>query len=381
MSWTRVGIALAAATLATVRAAADDVAIRPLDELGRVEVSAACPERWRDVAEGRELPEAEAAAVLALGLVDEATGRAGPPVLGRWVREGPRLVLRPRFPLAAGALYRARFVTPTGEVRTVEYRAAADSERPSTRVLGVYPTTPRVPANLLKFYLRFSAPMREGREVLERIRLVDDAGAEVPAPWRMTELWNADATRLALGIHPGRIKQGVSLREVEGPVLQAGRRYTLIVPCTLRDAAGRPLVEEFRHDFEVGPEDHALPRIDTWRVAPPTAGSRAPLVIEFGEPLDPYLAARCLVVIDARGAAVEGTVAIGDGESSWRFTPRGPWRGETYWVVVDDVLEDLAGNTPRRPFDLDTAAGDAGPPAGADAAAPREPLALEFTPR
>jgi hypothetical protein len=50
---------------------------------------------------------------------------------------------------------------------------------------------------------------------------------------------------------------------------------------------------------------------------------------------------------------VEGTAEVGPGESSWSFTPAAPWRPGFYALVVDSMLEDLAGNSVARVFDRD----------------------------
>jgi len=53
-------------------------------------------------------------------------------------------------------------------------------------------------------------------------------------------------------------------------------------------------------------------------------------------------------------AGVEGSVEVGRGEREWRFTPTGPWKDADYQLIVQDALEDLAGNRVGRAFDVDT---------------------------
>jgi hypothetical protein len=43
-------------------------------------------------------------------------------------------------------------------------------------------------------------------------------------------------------------------------------------------------------------------------------------------------------------------------ERLWELTPSRPWPAGRYAIVVDPVLEDLAGNNLRRPFDREAAA-------------------------
>jgi hypothetical protein len=195
--------------------------------------------------------------------------------------------------------------------------------------------------------------MREGREVLERIRLLDEAGSEVASPWRDLELWNADATRLSLFVHPGRIKQGVNLRVELGPVLEPGRCYTLVVGGDLLDARGVPLGHDRRLSFTATGELRERIDVLRWRIVEPAAGSTAPLSVEFGRMLDDALARRCLIVQDAAGAKVPGRAELLDDGRGWSFVPATTWSSQRYALVVDPVLEDVCGNSPRRAFDVD----------------------------
>ena len=85
-------------------------------------------------------------------------------------------------------------------------------------VLMIYPSTDVLPANLLKFYLQFSRPMRETDAIFDHIRIIDDQGNVIEDPWRRAPLWSNDGTRLTLLIHPGRIKTGVNLNLDLGPL-------------------------------------------------------------------------------------------------------------------------------------------------------------------
>ena len=60
-----------------------------------------------------------------------------------------------------------------------------------------------------------------------------------------------------------------------------------------------------------------------------------------------------LWVVDRRGERVPGDTEIGDGETSWRFLPQEAWQPGRYQLVADTLLEDLAGNSIGRKFELD----------------------------
>src|SRR6185436_15583273 len=81
---------------------------------------------------------------------------------------------------------------------------------PPTVVAQVYPTADALPANQLKFYLDFSAPMSFG-DAYRHIRLLDEEGRDVPRAFLQTahELWDARRQRFTLILDPGRIKRGL----------------------------------------------------------------------------------------------------------------------------------------------------------------------------
>src|SRR5206468_5420932 len=161
---------------------------------------------------------------------------------------------------------------------------------------------------------------------------------------------------------PGRIKRDLKPHEALGLPLREGHSYSLVVDSLLHDAHGLPLTHRFVKQFRVGPIDRTLPRVTTWRLLPPVAGTRDPLTIRLPEPLDHALLARMLTVKRRSGrtdSVVSGHGLPDDQDRRWIFTPSDPWLASDYVVEVDTELEDLAGNNLRRLFDVmpgDTAA-------------------------
>src|SRR5262249_16392612 len=105
--------------------------------------------------------------------------------------------------------------------------------------------------------------------------------------------------------------------------------------------------------FRVGPPDETSPDPKTWSVRPPRAGRRDPLEVRFPEPMDRALLDRLIAVQDGAGKAGPGQVSVGNEEAIWHWTPHGPWRPGDYRLVVGTDLEDVAGNSVARPFEVD----------------------------
>ncbi len=285
-----------------------------------------------------------------------------PPMLGDYhVRPGA-LEFRPRYPLRRGLKYRAVLDAAhlpgqreaVRENVTLEFLLPQPPSGAPASVLAVYPTSNTLPENLLKFYIHFSAPMSRG-EAYRRIHLLDAAGRKVEHPFLELgeELWDDSARRFTLLFDPGRIKRGLKPREDTGPALEAGKSYTLVIDQEWPDAKSVPLVSVFRKAFHVVAPDCLQPDPAQWLVEPPLAATRDALSVTFPEPLDHALLERVLAVTDSAGNRVRGTVTIEREETRWRFWPHDAWQAGAYRLGVDTVLEDRAGNSIGRPFEVD----------------------------
>lgn len=273
-----------------------------------------------------------------------------PPLVGSYAAQGGTLTFTPRYPLSPGLHVRA-VVRPAsgGPVETAFDIPKAPPRPPTTRVAQVYPTTDRIPENQLKFYLFFSAPMQRG-DAWTHIHLLREDGSKVDLPFLelALELWDRDYNRLTVLFDPGRVKRGLlPLREV-GPAIEAGKQYTLVVDRDWLDGQGVPLVESYRKTLHIVAADREPIDVAKWKITPPATGSVEPLVVDFPEPLD-YALLQHFVSVQG----VDGTVAVANNETQWRFTPKQAWRTDEYKLVVNTELEDLAGNHVGRPFDID----------------------------
>src|SRR5262245_20314990 len=159
---------------------------------------------------------------------------------------------------------------------------ALSTPRPSTVVTSVHPSAAVIPANQLRWYLEFSAPMREG-EAEKRVHLEDSRGQEVRGAFLAVqeELWDRDRRRLTLLFDMGRVKQGIRTRVEAGPVLRPGERYSIRIDSDWPDARGAILLRGSEHRFRAGPEDHQAVQPESWRLHPPGIGSRRALVVDF----------------------------------------------------------------------------------------------------
>jgi hypothetical protein len=274
-----------------------------------------------------------------------------PPLAGSYAVENGTLVFRPTYPLAAGPRYRAVF-RGAGTPIEKTFDGPARIVTPSAGVERVYPTADVLPSNQLRLYIYFAAPMSRG-EAEQRIHVLDADGKPLRAVFLPgQELWDPGNRRLTMTFDPGRIKRDLTSNQAMGPPIAEGKRYTLVIDREWRDANGVPMVESFRKAFRGGPAVRQPPDPKTWKIVAPPAGSRDPLVVGFGRPMNYTLLQRMLKVSGARGD-IAGTVDVAREEAEWRFTPATPWAVGAHRLIVDTSLEDLAGNKIGQPFDID----------------------------
>ena len=187
------------------------------------------------------------------------------------------------------------------------------------------------------------------------IDLLDEKGKSIESPFLELdeELWTPDGKRFTLLFHPGRVKRGLRPREELGPILEEGKRYTLVVDAGWPDEDGNRLKAEFRKSFRAGKPDDEQLDPKKWKMRAPAAGKTAPLLVDFPKPLDHALLQRMLWIVDADGRKVAGTVRVGREETLWGFQPEKAWSAGSYRLMINTALEDPAGNNVASPFEVD----------------------------
>jgi hypothetical protein len=293
-----------------------------------------------------------------------------PPMLGDYQVTSDGVSFLPRYPLVAGLAYCA-VVAPDRLALLLNLRRSRGGEAfpkltlqfslpdcpviaPSTTVTAVYPSVDRVPEDLLRFYLYFSAPMERGW-ARESISLRTVNGTKVDAAFfnLAYELWDNEQRRLTLLLDPGRIKRGVGPNLRMGPPLERGHRYTLVIEKGMRDSDGRPLAQSFSKTFLVDAPVRTPVNPCQWLVRLPEIGGRLPLTVKFDRPLDRAMLAHSLRITDADRRQVRGDIKIDEGETRWSFAPDSAWSDSAYELSVGSRLEDPSGNNLRAPFDVD----------------------------
>jgi hypothetical protein len=290
----------------------------------------------------------------------EAAGAASP-MAGRHEILADRFRFTPRFPFRRGIAYSVSIdedcllVTAIACASTTLLDIAftiTAVEHAAARVAAVEPQADRLPANLLRFYVHFSAPMAQG-DVYRHISLVRADGSFVPSPFLNLArgLWDREQKRLTVLLDPGRIKRGVGPHLAAGPPLVEGETYTFRVGPGLRDARGTVLTEAFEKIFvAVAPEPERLdPR--RWTIMTPSRGSREPLRVETAVHIDSGAFGGAIRIVTDKGETVAGTASLLPGAPAWQFIPDRDWFPGRYRIEVRTVVEDISGNSVQSAFD------------------------------
>ena len=276
---------------------------------------------------------------------------AGQPLFGESKSTASGIAFVPAVPFVQGRGYHIELEGRDGSKSQMDITfEAKGAVAPSVRLS---PPADQIPANTLKLYLDFSHQMEQG-EFLRQISLRQKDGEEVVGAFRETELWSPDGKRLTIMFHPGRQKTGVNLNVDEGPVLVEGRSYKLVIAGQWRSVDGVPLGYEAVFELLAAAADHEQPNPSKWHLSVPLGGSRDSLTLTTDELFEPDIFRRSIRFDDVSGKArVE---ILSNRQLRWSFLPDKPWAPGEHVISVDSDLEDLAGNSPQKPFEVDLTA-------------------------
>jgi hypothetical protein len=275
----------------------------------------------------------------------------GPSILGEYFITDELVRFEPLIPFTRRLEYEVRMRgISIGEVAI----PPPSEDQAAPALLGIFPTQDTLPQNLLKFYFRFSKPMREGQS-LQHIFLLKNKSDTVERVFLdlQPELWNEDRTMLTLWLDPGRIKRDLQPNKALGEPLQQHINYQLVVSNTWTDIHGTLLKAVVRKNFTVSSRDTLSPAPRQWSLITPAAGERSALKINFHENLDFALLNSAINVLDEKGNDVPGEVKLENEESVYEFFPKAVWISGVYTIRCESRLEDLSGNNLNRPFDRD----------------------------
>ena len=297
---------------------------------------------------------ADAEAAIVKVWLAKANVQTDPAMLGSVSRKDGELVFRPRFPLNPGTKYNVQ-VSNNEEAEPDYFIVEVPAEKTvPTKVEQIYPTSEILPENILKFYIQFSAAMQKG-DVYRylQIRKVDGKQVELPFLEIEQELWSRDSKRLTLLLDPGRIKRGLKPREEMGPIFVLGNAYELVVDGKWPDSNGQSIGKDFVKRFRIGAEDHQQPDPNQWSIETPEENSKQPLVILLAEPLDHSMLQSAIVILNNESQPVAGRVEISTHQTQWSLIPKSPWKKGAYSIEINSRLEDNAGNSIEKQFDVD----------------------------
>ena len=283
--------------------------------------------------------------LLAVRLVDQNAD-----ILGSYQHVGDDIVFEPLIPFTRGL----RYVLWLKNKRLSEITIPGLATGDNPALLAIYPSADSLPDNLLKIYLHFSRPMREGQSQ-KYVSLVKNNTDTLSGVFLdlQPELWNADRTVLTLWLDPGRIKRDLQPNKRLGAPLQSGGRYQIVVSSSWPDQQGAKLAKTTTKTFSTVPRDSLSPVPARWRINQPQVGSLQPLDVAFSEALDYSLLTETLHVMNEDGKTISGKWQPEDNEKRALFTPTEAWKTGQYRLRIESRLEDLAGNNLNRPFDRD----------------------------
>lgn len=272
-------------------------------------------------------------------------GGVNVPVMGVYKKIGNGLQFTPTLPFQKGNAY----ISVCKDDR-FEFEIPISENYERARIKHIYPSADTLPSNLLKFHVHFSRPMSSIGYI--HVELIDSDGKIIERAIlkEIPELWNDDQSQLTIWIEPGRIKRGLGPNLELGPVLIQDEHYTLSISSSFRDKNGVPMEKTYTKNFVAGGDDREKLKIDDVQLNYYESNETGYLSVKFSEAVDFASSIANLIIVDAAKHIVNGDWRLRE-DSEAIFDPHDKLEQGNYQLLLNSVIEDLAGNNFLRNFD------------------------------
>lgn len=278
-------------------------------------------------------------------------------VQGRYTIEGDYLVFAPYFPFEKGMTYvvRTKNTDINSKYSYQSFKIGKKEIVDKAEVVSIFPSANELPENLLRFYLYFNTPMKKG-QALKHVQLIDSSGNIDNHAFMefKQELWSPDGKRLTILFDPGRIKRGVSTNMELGPALLEGKQYQLVISGAWQDVYGQELSINKTKEFVVIKAYRQNIKVEELEIRKPEADSEEILSIHFDRIIDHALVQSMIQIKDENEKVIAGYWQTSEEEKIIQFVPEKNWKKGTYRIIMDNCLEDAAGNNLNNLLDQKT---------------------------
>lgn len=283
--------------------------------------------------------------ILSLHLVTNGIVQALP-VAGKYRLEAQQLSYVPLATLGQELDYEIWYITGGDTTRKKYHTHQQGISRQTVQAVTAYPLADTLPANILSFHIRFSAPMRNDNRAYKHVNIYTADGQLLRQVWRQRSFWLDSNRLLVLMIHPGRIKSGI---HYIGPVFTAGNPYTLTVDDSLADNDGNAMRAGIVKTFTIAGEDRQIPSLDSVFVA----NNLKEIVIKFSESMDVATITEGTSVLNNNGEVMACTIREKGDDRTFMIGPVNKiWSPGRYEVRLFKNVSDLAGNRLTRAFEV-----------------------------
>jgi hypothetical protein len=232
-------------------------------------------------------------------------------------------------------------------------KSNADMAALAENGIQVFPSANEIPANLLRFHLRFDE-VPDVFDIGTAIRLIDVNEAVVDHVFLdLNEgLWSADGLTLTVMLHPGRIKTGLvasgnlgsAFREYDQYELQLRREHLPFLqgrsPSSASAANEWVCIKRFTAIAAITTAIDAQSLL----LSAPNAHSLNPLSITFPRSIDRLAAENYARLSNATDAVLDVQIEADSAERTIYFVPRHAWPSGPVKVHFSGDFEDVSGN-------------------------------------
>ncbi|WP_299896465.1 Ig-like domain-containing protein [uncultured Aquimarina sp.] len=280
------------------------------------------------------------------GEIEEDLITSTTPILGKTFFQEDSLHFTPVVPLGWDRIY-----TLVYNHSITYFKIPIPKNYKKLSVEEIYPTSSKLPSNILKWYIKFSNPINRNN-VYDYFHFINAKGDTLSRAILPLEniLINRDKTLVTLWIEPGRQKRKLIPNQLLGSVFTPRENYRIIISKNIKDSNGVSMQKDYIKSFSIIDADRSKPNISQWHIEHPKKESLSPLIIKCYEPLD-YGSVLENINISYKNQIIRGTWELSNNERIIQFLPKKKWKLGNYQINFNKTIEDLAGNNLSRLFD------------------------------
>ena len=261
------------------------------------------------------------------------------PVGGNISRTANSVKFTPILPFLTGNRYSLQW-----QDKYYYFKIGAPNDYIFLKVNNVYPSSPDLPANIKRWYVKFNKNL-DPESINNNIVITTSSGDTLDYAFNSFDMGSKENQLLKLTAGNERL-------------FKPGHSYHLTISGRIRDENGWSMRQDWKHTIHIKSEDITPSDPADWSIEQAKIASRMPIKIQCDKSMDYISFIAGIEILSPSGEVLKGRWTSSSNEKNFQFAPNLPWQEGKYAVRIKDTVEDISGNYLSPFVDVEKKTGD-----------------------